>query len=625
MAILIYDLEVYSNLFTCAVKNITNDKKGIFKIGYVSPTLKFNDLHKLVEQIQNKKHWWVGWNSYHYDDQLLHYILHNYKTLSSLHAYQVAEYIKAQSTLIIEHNDNEYKYMNDFRRLDMMRMGRKGNIPKSLKLTAANLKHPLIEDLPIHHEKKIKPNDLDKLIEYNFNDVSITEKAFNYFKEEIKSRKEMSINYGTNIVNAAGESGVAMGLLIPMLAKQKQISEYEIRKINTINREIIDFSECIPDFIEFETPYLKNILSELKATKIQSKDKFRKELIIGKTVYDLAKGGLHSRDKAKIYRSGSDYDLVDADVSSFYPMAIINEDIEPEHMQGAFIKTYKPIVEERLRDKATGNKIGAKNKKIIVNSSYGQLGNPYGCLYDKKAMYTVTLTGQLSLLMLIEKLEQSGIEVFYANTDGITAKVYHSQKALYQQICDEWQKKTKFDLEFDNFKVCIIRNVNNYLMQFENGYIKAKGMMDRDSWSNLSDKKAFDFPIIAHALHEYFINGTPVRDTVMKHEDLYDFCQCIKVAKDKWKRVYIERLVNRRLVVEELTHVNRYFVTDDISVGGALFKEKSTKAREQMIAGEMVCLANDMNKVEHLKPKYSYYIKEARKVISEFETTLTLF
>ena len=67
-------------------------------------------------------------------------------------------------------------------------------------------------------------------------------------------------------------------------------------------------------------------------------------------------------------------------------------------------------------------------------------------------MLHTTLTGQLSLLMLIEVLEEVGLEVVSANTDGILVHIKKSDYDLFKSICDKWQKDSNLNLEETRFK-----------------------------------------------------------------------------------------------------------------------------------------------------------------------------
>jgi DNA polymerase elongation subunit (family B) len=67
-------------------------------------------------------------------------------------------------------------------------------------------------------------------------------------------------------------------------------------------------------------------------------------------------------------------------------------------------------------------------------------------LYDRLVTMFTTITGELSLMMLIEKYELSGIHVISANTDGVTVKI----------------KKTHIDI-FNNERIGKIRKKLNAL------------------------------------------------------------------------------------------------------------------------------------------------------------------
>ena len=114
---------------------------------------------------------------------------------------------------------------------------------------------------------------------------------------------------------------------------------------------------------------------------------------------------------------------------------MINLNIYPKHLSREFLDLFQGIVTQRLEAKKAGDKPVADALKIVANSCYGKLNFEHGWMYDSEASYTVTLTGQLFLLMLVEMLEENGFEVCYANTDGISAKVDRKRKDTFNKIC----------------------------------------------------------------------------------------------------------------------------------------------------------------------------------------------
>ena len=639
-----YDIEVYPNYFLCGVKRHTDGKVALYRIAWVPSkvegvdAVEYNDLDKIVKLFANRKRWFCGWNSFEYDDQIMAFIIEHYREFQLKEPAHIAADIYAQNVEIIERNNKDYKYHAHFQGLDMMRMGRKGNQRKSLKRTGVSVKHWLVQDLPIPPGSTIYQEDMKEVEDYNVQgDIAITYKAYCYFKGDIALRRNVSLAYQMNLMNEGGHSGIASKLLLQALSRAKGIEAPVLREMRT-ERKSIPLRLCIPEHIKFRTKLMQEFLEELRETVIYPSQKFKRRIRIGETYYDVMTGGLHSVNTPTIYRATEEVQIKDCDVSSFYPFLILNNGVAPAHLGNTFTHVYSGVVAERMEAKASGDKLKADNLKIVVNAGYGQMGSPYSFMYDPLALYRVTIPGQLSLLMLIERLEEVGIRVFYANTDGITALVPVELEDEYTAICEEWQSDVDFQLEFEDYRLCVIRNVNNYLIVKTSGDVKAKGMMDRDAWKNLSDKMQFKYPIVPHALHEYFVNGVPVEKTIKGHKDLHDFCMAQKVGPtydDVWFRQLDAE--NARETITRVQRTNRYFVTDNTEHGGVLQKikfgkdEKGKKSKDLPIptnvcSGELVCLANNMKLLPPgVKPKYSWYVKEVRKVIHEFEGQLSLF
>jgi len=660
----IYDEEVYPNYFQVCLKDRTTKELLDFKIGEVADWREddfgprkvhiFNDLDQIIDLFNNKQTWFVGFNSFRFDDPIINMLIEEYHHLKTISPSQIAYACYELAESIIKVNSSEYKYRNYFSSLDMMRMGRKGNQRKSLKAMAVNLKHDLIQDLPIPPGSEIRFDQIGEMTKYCFNDVEITDKLCDKFWNDIMLRKQISKYYNHNIMNAAGESGIAKELMAKMLCDSMGgISRAYLNNMST-PRTKIELKECIPDYIKFKSKQMRRVLKELSESTITDKEKLNLRTRLRHTYYDIKVGGLHSVNKGELWEANNEYEIIDCDVSSFYPFIIINNNLEPEHLKGHFDPVYGGVVRKRMASKKLMNhyksirekeleeeqKLKAGNLKIIANATYGQTGEKFSFLYDLKLMYTVTITGQLSLLMLIERLEAAGIRVFYANTDGITAYVHKDKIQTYYSICKTWENDCDFELEYANYKKCIIRDVNNYLMIKEtNGKpltkwdVKTIGIFDPDAWEDISNKKKFDKPIVARALYNYYVNGTPVKETIESCNDLHDFCMSQKFGPT-FDEVVFEKLNYDTNQIErtDLQRTNRYFVTGDTRKGGVLWKVKlddngnRKKGTQKVCAGELLIIANDMNQVStDVKPKYSWYIKECMKIQKLFEGQQNLF
>jgi hypothetical protein len=72
-----------------------------------------------------------------------------------------------------------------------------------------------------------------------------------------------------------------------------------------------------------------------------------------------------------------------------------------------------------------------------------------------------TLNGQLMLTMLAEELVDTidGLQVLQINTDGITVRMHIDWINIYNQICKDWEEKTKLKLEFVKYSKMVIADV----------------------------------------------------------------------------------------------------------------------------------------------------------------------
>ena len=59
-------------------------------------------------------------------------------------------------------------------------------------------------------------------------------------------------------------------------------------------------------------------------------------------------------------------------------------------------------------------------------------------IYDRQLTMFTTITGEFSLMMLIEKYELNDIKIISANTDGVTVKVRKDLIPKMHEINDWW-------------------------------------------------------------------------------------------------------------------------------------------------------------------------------------------
>ena len=191
--------------------------------------------------------------------------------------------------------------------------------------------------------------------------------------------------------------------------------------------------------------------------------------------------------------------------------------------------------------------------------SYGKSNEPTSFLYDPLFTMKITLGGELSLTMLIERvaLEIPESHILMSNTDGFECRIKRTSLDKYYQICSEWEELTKLKLEYAIYNKLIIRDVNNYIGIYDNGKVKLKGVfeIDRDWHKNHSMK------IVPYALKQYYVNNISVEESIHNCNDIFKFC---KGAKSKGNnKLELHSYQNFELIKEPLQKINRYYISSN--------------------------------------------------------------
>lgn len=606
----LFDVETFPNVFMVTFREVKTRLDHTFWI-YDIGTHQANDMLKIVSFVSNTL--LIGFNNKNYDNPMVNFLCKNYAVLHGYPPAALCRVLFKESQKIIESSYNENKYDLTFRSCDLMAIG---TIKRSLKLIGVKLKHEWLQELPYRFDEKIKTIDQLKMIKkYNLNDIDITEKLYYKLRNDVKERLKIEDQEGIEVLDVT-RSSIANMLTIKMYQELTGLDKSSFINLRTY-RKSVKIKDCISPIITYRSKHLNDFLNSIKKLEISSnvKGDFRQEITINKTTYTIAKGGIHDAMKNTIRIAKDGYIIKDADVGSYYPRIIQHFDAFPEHLDNRVKQGYIKLIDERIAVKKT-NPVKADLYKIILNSFYGKYGSDTFFLYDPKAMYQVTLNGQLSLIMLIEELEHNGIEVFSANTDGITAYFHKDLEPVYDKICKDWEEYTKLNLEYSYYDEIYMRNANNYFVIKDKKIYKEKGYFS----TGFDPMQGFDKPIIPDAIKEYFLNRIPVRQTIEEHKDILDFTTCQN--KDKKFHYLYKFIVNGEYKEERFDQALRYYASKG---GGLLVKTEGKKNKkgkfeeEAMIANQNVTLINDVTAPYPLENPidYDYYVKQAIAVIND--------
>lgn len=212
------------------------------------------------------------------------------------------------------------------------------------------------------------------------------------------------------------------------------------------------------------------------------------EFRIGDCVCTIAYGGIHGAIPNYVEVATENRSIRNKDVGSYYPH-LMTIPLSAGQQYGFCSRNipspqiFVDMLEERMKAKKAGDKKTANALKLVANTSYGAMlngknGISYNDLYDPLMGRSVCITGQLLLLELSMHLvaECPTLKIIQLNTDGIMVSFDKSDEAKWQEITQEWQDRTGFELEEDFIQKIVQRDVNNYVeVPVGDGKPKVKG------------------------------------------------------------------------------------------------------------------------------------------------------
>lgn len=505
------DIECYSNYFLICFKTKT---KTLFYELYEGHTLDIASISKIMS-----KYITIGFNSIAYDLPMLVYAL---KGVTNQKLKQLSDFIINSKTKI-----SRYKLMDMFNisipynwnHIDIIEVvpkidkeGSSSSFHVGLKTYGARMHTKILQDLPIEPDALIDRSQHEVLRNYCFNDLAITMELYDRIEGQITIREKISKAYDLD-VRSKSDSQIAEHIIKKSLGLTSNYA--------AIDQSII-YKYNVPKFINFKTEELKDFLNNIKSIDFQSNehgklikpDKLLKYISINGIKFGVGIGGLHSKEKHTALIPNEDEFILDVDVVSYYPTMILNNKYFPEKIGVGFLTLYEQFYHQRIEAKLNKDIVKAETYKIILNGCFGKFGSQYSVLYSPSLLFHTTLTGQLSLLMLIERLLLNGFDVVSANTDGITIKGLKAKSDRLNLILTKWEEATKLKLERVFYKALYQESVSSYVAITEEGKVKGKGVYANEGLTKNPVAQVCNEAVIA-----YLKDNKPIESTIYENKD----------------------------------------------------------------------------------------------------------
>lgn len=515
---LFLDVECYRDYFLVMFLDAESGKRAAFEMYDGKPLNVSRIAHYM------RSHTTIGFNSNSYDLLMIAAALENRDCAS----------LKALSDEIIMSNKPAWKISQDreiriptrdWDHIDIIEV-----IPgqASLKVYAGRINWPKLQDLPIEPSASIASEQRDLLKRYCQNDLLVTKALYDTISKQIALREEMGREYGLDL-RSKSDAQIAEAVL------RHEIEASSGRRLSVPRvSDGATYRYLDPGIVTFRDPALRDVLKRLTEHRfelagngsIKMPDWLKDTRIeIGGREYQMGIGGLHSCEKRQSVYAGDDHMLSDFDVASYYPSIILQQRIAPDSMGDAFTRVYKSIVQRRIDAKRAGDKVTADTLKIVVNGSFGKLGSKYSTLYAPNLLIQTTITGQLALLMLIERLTEIGATVVSANTDGIVVLAPHDLNSDIEDVMFDWELATSYELERNDYRSLHSRDVNNYIAVKHGGSVKCKGI-----FASPGLMKNPQFPVVSEAVAAHVSGKADCAGYIRQCRDVSKFVMLRRVT-----------------------------------------------------------------------------------------------
>lgn len=592
--IFIFDCEVFAHDWLFVFKEIATGEY----------TVIHND-NDAVVAFMERNPFLGGFNNKHYDNFILKGVMCGL----------TPEQIKEINDLIIVEEVNgwdipvlrEYRvYFDSFDLMDDCQVG------LSLKAIEAHLGIPIEEtevDFNITH--RLSEKELQETIYYCKYDVDATEKLYHLRQAYLKNK--VTLGKARNLTDRQAMYMTNAKLTSVYLKAQKPEKPWNDERNYQYPEKLL--RQYIPQGVF-------DFFDRMKDDRIPNDELFssKLEIMVGVCPCTIAYGGIHGAIPTYVEEATETRTIRNKDVASYYAHLMTLMGYCSRNMPSP--KMFEDTLEERIAAKKAGDKATANALKLVLNTTYGAMlngkdGTAFNDLYDPLMGRSVCISGQLFLLELSEHLiaECPTLKIIQLNTDGIMVSFDHEDEAKYQEITQEWQDRTGFELEEDFIRKIVQKDVNNYVeVPADGGEPKVKG---GQLVRGIAPAGAFNINnnavVVARAIKQYFIDGTPPEETIAASENILDF-QLIAKAGGKYSQCY--HLVGGEKVIVQ--KVNRVYAVSDKSKG-TVYKTHAVTGRDAKVAGLPThCAIDNNNNLSIEVVDRKWYVKLAKKYINDF-------
>lgn len=580
MKIIIFDFEVFKHDVLLGAKILYHDSEEF----EIFQTWDQDEIREFYEKY--KEHIWIGWNNEHYDNLILQAVVRKINP-------------KLVNDRIIKEG-RKMKLNLPLMYFDVMKTVGFFSLGNTEALAGKKISESEVDfelDRPLTDEERRLTE------EYNKDDLEQTLYNFKLQQEHLLLRLEtlkefdLPIRYlnlpesmiAEKVLMAEKIEGIENMVVKPKIHDQMHIKNEKVRKF----------------FLEEEFLTKRRMTTDICGVK-----------------HVIALGGIHGA-RSKYYTPRALY----FDVSGYYNLIMINYNLLPRSISPEGRELYIELYHQQLALREI-NPLRRAIYKLILLTVFGSTLNKWLNFYDPYHGRLITLTGQLFLVDLLEKLEDY-VELVQSNTDGIIVvpnEGVSDEKIV--EIVQEWQDRTGFTLKIEHIEDVYQRDVNCYMYRKGDKIVTIGG--DMKDWEKINVFSNQPEPrIVGRAIVEFLMNGKFPEETVYEFKNEIEMFQYIaRKGTFKWVELEVRDIETDEVIsIEKVQNINRAFASNNSETNSKLYKvnpDGKQKRVRMPVFPENIFVYNDEILSKEVQEKlvdkinYEHYVTRSYEKIAEF-------
>lgn len=290
----VYDIETLPNLFLCTIYDPNTGLVKTFHAGWECDYTTLTDfietiydLEEYVRWLKRKGYYMVGFNNYHYDYPVLHYLLNNLSHYDGGKEIEICKDIFEFSSRIIRDAAEGNRFAHTIwdrdmivPQLDLFKVHHFDNKAKtvSLKRLEFNMRRRSVLECTEGFDREVSTEEeVRRLVEYNIEDVLATYQFRLMSAEQVDFRKSLVPTWGIEVLNY-NDTKVGEKLIERRLKEEVGLSAlytYEegdygetVRTMKQTPRTHVDLRDIIFPNVRFEAKKLRDLLKFMKKLRV---------------------------------------------------------------------------------------------------------------------------------------------------------------------------------------------------------------------------------------------------------------------------------------------------------------------------------------------------------------------